>query len=200
MFSKRKLDLFVVPVFALLLIALIAWDSKALLDLNDEVEWVGDDVATAQSESEPVAEISQKDLLENPLFSLYEPSEQKSVELNNIPKTSLKLSLEAIFRASSQDRNAAQIGTEAGSRLFRVGDNVSDDVIVKAIGSRTVTLEIAGALENLSFDNTVESQVVSEPPKRSESVSSSNQLAVTEQGEIAERLEALRARFSDQQP
>ncbi|WP_067583481.1 type II secretion system protein N [Endozoicomonas ascidiicola] len=90
-------------------------------------------------------------LLSAPLFQLYDESRQPEPAEKIIPKTRVKLNLEAVYIASSQERNAAQISSPEGSQLYRLGDTVGEQRIIKAINENSVTLEVGGSLETLAF-------------------------------------------------
>ena len=103
----------------------------------------------------PTGAISPQDMAELNLFGDVKPTAiiTPHIEFNDVPKTKLDLTLNAVFADTSQARASAVIATQNNSRAERyfIGEMLPGNVTLYAIYPGHVILKRGGRLEKLVF-------------------------------------------------
>lgn len=125
----------------------------------------------------------------------------KSTEpvVEDIPETTLNLSLQAVFFSSDTNGAAASIALNSQpAKYYRVGDKVQNNVVIKGIKPTSVTLSRNGELEVLSISRNKSDGASSS--QQHYSAHSPGRFSATgvnpREAEIRKKLQALRSRFN----
>ncbi|MCX4029997.1 hypothetical protein H0A36_01990 [Endozoicomonas sp. SM1973] len=118
--------------------------------------------------------------------------------VEDIPETTLNLSLQAVFFSSDPSSAAASVALNSQpAKYYRVGDKIQNNVVVKGIKPTSITLLRNGELEVLSIARNKSDGVSSPQHYDTHSPSRFSAMGVNpREAEIRKKLQALRSRFN----
>ncbi len=139
------------------------------------------------------------------------PSKPIAVQTENLPETSLKLTLTGVLAGKNNLQASALIeGPDRQTRNYRVDEEVPGGAILKSVYPDRVVLERAGRLENLIFEEKrsigietqkqVEEETIAYMPSPNHSSSNLDSFNQQQTQQIKDRLSKLRSRLQNNGP